>query len=97
VKIDAYRMLVKKGGRKKSLGRPRRRWENNKQIDLKTGREGVEYIKLAQYSNRRWAVLKRYSARDLKFKSRKPRVIGCYGNPTPFRMHKNYSNQMIFR
>jgi hypothetical protein len=93
--IDAYRILVKKAEGKKPLGRPGRRWEDNKQIDLKTGREGVECMNLAQYGNKRWAVLKRYSARDLKFKRRKPRFVGCYRNPTPLRMHQSDSNQMI--
>jgi len=44
--IYSYRILVKKAEGKKPLGRPRRRWEDNKQIDLKTGREGVEYINI---------------------------------------------------
>ena len=36
-----YTMLVKKPERKKPLGRPRHRWEDNMQIDLKekSGRE----------------------------------------------------------
>jgi hypothetical protein len=38
--IDAYRILVKKAEGKKPLGRPRRRWEDNKQIVLKTERGG---------------------------------------------------------
>ena len=50
--IDAYRILVKKAEGKKPHGRPRRRWEDNKQIDLKTGREGVQYINLSQYSSK---------------------------------------------
>jgi hypothetical protein len=87
---------VKKAEGKKPLGRPRRRWEDNEPIDLKTGREDVECINLAQYSKKRWTVLKRYSARGLKLKTRKSRIVGCYGNPTPLRMHQNDSNQMIF-
>jgi len=55
--IDAYRILVKEAERKKPLGRPRRRWEDNKQIDVKRGREGVEYINLSQYSNKFWAFI----------------------------------------
>jgi len=51
--IDEYRILVKKAEGKKPLGRPRRRWEDNKPIDLKIGREGVECINLAQYSKKR--------------------------------------------
>jgi hypothetical protein len=93
--LNAYRILFKKAEGKRPLGRPRRRWQDNKQIDLKTGREGVEYINLSQYSNKGWAVWKRYSARDLKFKTRNPRIICCYANPTPLRMHQNDLNQMI--
>jgi len=34
-KIGALRFLVEKAEEKRSLGRPRRRWENNIKLDLK--------------------------------------------------------------
>jgi hypothetical protein len=36
------------GGPKRSLGRPRRRWEDNINMDLKTGIDGANWIQLAQ-------------------------------------------------
>jgi hypothetical protein len=45
----AYRILVGKPGRKKSLGRPRRRWTNNCKSDLKgIIYEVVDWIHLAE-------------------------------------------------
>ena len=38
-----YRVLVGKTGRKKSFGRPRRRWENNIKTDLKEVEWRVEH------------------------------------------------------
>jgi hypothetical protein len=35
VKKNAYGILVRKPGRKRPLGRPRRRWKNNIKLDLK--------------------------------------------------------------
>ena len=79
-----YRVLVKKAEGKKPLGRPRRRWEDNKQIDIKTGRESVEYINLAQYSNKFWAVLKRYSAREFKIQKKKTQYCLLLWKPNAF-------------
>jgi hypothetical protein len=42
-----YRVLVGKPEEKKSLGRPRRRWEDNVKIDLKeVGCGGLDWIDL---------------------------------------------------
>jgi hypothetical protein len=42
-KRDAYRILVGKPGRKRLLGRPRRRWVNNIKMDLREiGWDGVD-------------------------------------------------------
>jgi hypothetical protein len=44
-----YRVWVGKRERKKSLGRPRRRWENNIKMDFQeAGCEGIELIDMAQ-------------------------------------------------
>jgi hypothetical protein len=48
-KRNAYRILVGKPDRKRPLGRPRRRWEDNIKIDLREIRwSGVDWIDLAQ-------------------------------------------------
>jgi hypothetical protein len=48
-KRNAYRILVGKPERKRSLGRPRRRWVDNIKIDLRgTGWGGMNWIDLAQ-------------------------------------------------
>jgi len=44
-----YRVLVGKPERKRLLGRPRRRWEDNIKMDRKeVGCEGMDWIELAQ-------------------------------------------------
>jgi hypothetical protein len=44
-----YRVLVRRPGGKRPLGRPRRRWENNIEMDLRErGIDGVNRIWLAQ-------------------------------------------------
>jgi hypothetical protein len=46
---NAYTILVRKPEREKTLGRPRRRWEDNIRMDLREiGLEGVEWMNLAQ-------------------------------------------------
>ena len=46
---DVYRVLVGKSEGKKPLGRPRRRWENNIEMDLEeVGCGGMDWIELAQ-------------------------------------------------
>jgi hypothetical protein len=53
----AYRVLEGKRGRKKSLGRSRRRWENNIKIDFQeAGCRGIELIDMAQDRDR-WRAL----------------------------------------
>jgi hypothetical protein len=50
---NAHKMLVGKAQSKRPLGRPRRRWEDNIQMDLKKiGWEGVNWIHLAQDRDR---------------------------------------------
>jgi len=45
----AYKVLVGKPERKRPLGRPRRRWEDNIKMDLQeVGCRGMEWIELAQ-------------------------------------------------
>jgi hypothetical protein len=47
-----------KARRKRPLGRPRRRWEFGINMNLReTGCGGVEWIHLAQYRDRWWAVV----------------------------------------
>jgi hypothetical protein len=46
---NAYRILVGKPEQKRPLGRPRRRWVDNIEIDLREiGWDGVYWIELAQ-------------------------------------------------
>jgi len=48
-----YRVLVGKPERKRPLGRPRRRWEDNINLDLQeVGCEGMDWIDLAQDRDR---------------------------------------------
>jgi hypothetical protein len=48
-KRNAHRVLVGKPERKRPLGRPRRRWEDNIKMDLKKiGWGGMDWINLAQ-------------------------------------------------
>jgi hypothetical protein len=48
-KRNAYRILVGKPERKRPLGRPRRRWEDNIRMDLgEIGWGGMDWICLAQ-------------------------------------------------
>jgi hypothetical protein len=50
---DVYRVLVVKHERKRSLGRPRRRWEDNILMDLQEeGCRGMDWIGLAQDRDR---------------------------------------------
>ena len=52
-----YRVLVGKPGGKRSLGRPRRRWEDNIMMDLQeVGCGSMDWIELAQDRDR-WRVL----------------------------------------
>jgi hypothetical protein len=48
-KRNAYMILVGKLGGKRPLGRPRHRWVNNIKMDLLyVGRDGMDWIDLAQ-------------------------------------------------
>jgi hypothetical protein len=48
-----YKVLVGKPEGKRPLGRPRRRWEDGIRMDLReTGLGGVDWIRLAQDSDR---------------------------------------------
>ena len=48
-----YRVLVVKPGGKRPLGRPRRRWENNINMDLQeVGCGSMDWIELAQDRDR---------------------------------------------
>jgi hypothetical protein len=52
----AYRALVEKPERRRPLGRPRRRWEDNIKMDLREiGWGGMDWINLAQDRDRRRA------------------------------------------
>ena len=52
-----HKVLVGKPDRKRPLGRPRRRWEDNIKMDLqKVGYGGVDWIELAQDRDR-WRAL----------------------------------------
>jgi hypothetical protein len=54
---DVYRVLVGKPERKRPLGRPRRRWEDNIRMDLQDVRFGSMYwIGLAQERDK-WRAL----------------------------------------
>jgi hypothetical protein len=56
-KRNAYRILVGKLERKRPLGRPRRRWEDNVKMDLREiGWGGMDWIDLAQDRNQ-WRAL----------------------------------------
>ena len=53
-----HKVLVGKPDRKRPLGRPRRRWEDNIKMDLqKVGYGGVDWIELAQDRDRWRAVV----------------------------------------
>jgi hypothetical protein len=44
-----YRVLVGRPGKKRPLGRPRRRWEDNMKLDLREiGIDGANWIRLAK-------------------------------------------------
>jgi hypothetical protein len=53
-----YGVLVEKSEGKRSLGRPRRRWEDNSKIDLqKLGCGGMDWIEQAQDREGWWALV----------------------------------------
>jgi hypothetical protein len=53
-----YKVLVGKPEGKRSLGKPRRRWEDGVRMDLREiGLGGMGWIRLAQDRDRWWAVV----------------------------------------
>jgi hypothetical protein len=56
-KRNAYRIFVGKPAGKRSLGRPRRKWEDSIKMDLREiGWDGVDWIDMAQDRDQ-WMVL----------------------------------------
>jgi hypothetical protein len=55
-KRGAYRILVVRPEGRRSLGRPRRRWEDNIKMDPQEVRWGMDWIELAQDRDR-WRAL----------------------------------------
>jgi hypothetical protein len=55
-KRDAYMILVERPVGRRSLGRPRSRWDDNIKMDLQAGGWGMDWIELAQDRDR-WRVL----------------------------------------
>ena len=57
-RIGVCRIFVGKPEGKRPLGRSRRRWENNIEMDLQeVGRRGRDWIVLAQDRDRWWALV----------------------------------------
>jgi len=54
-----HRVLVVKPVGKRSLGRPRRRWEDNIKMDLREVGGGGDWMELAQDRDRWWALVNR--------------------------------------
>jgi hypothetical protein len=55
---SVYRVLVGKHEGKRPLGRPRHRWEDNIKMDYQeVGWGGIEWIELAEDSDRWWALV----------------------------------------
>jgi hypothetical protein len=53
-----YKVLVGKPEGKGPLERPRRRWKDGIRMDLREiGLRGVDWVRLAQYRDRWWAVV----------------------------------------
>jgi len=53
-----YRVLERKHGGKRYLGRPRSRWEENIKMDLlEVGCEGMDWIELGQDRDMWWALV----------------------------------------
>ena len=57
-KKRVYSVLVGKPEGKRPLGRPRRRWENNIEVDLQEVGWGMDWIEPAQYMDGWWVLVK---------------------------------------
>jgi len=56
--LEEYFHAISSLSRKRSLGRPRRRWEDNIKMDFQeVGCRGVDWIELDQDRDRRWGLL----------------------------------------
>jgi hypothetical protein len=63
---DVYRVLVGKPETKRPLGSPRSKWDDNIRMDLQeVGCEGMDWIELAHYRDRWWALVT--AVMDLRF------------------------------
>jgi hypothetical protein len=63
-KRNTYRILVRNPEGKRSLGRPRRRWVGNIEMDLREiGWGGMDWIALAQDRDQWWAIVNRVNFR----------------------------------
>jgi hypothetical protein len=58
-KKNAYRILVRKPERKRRpLGKPKHKWEDNNKMDLREiGRGGMDWIDLARDRDQWWALV----------------------------------------
>jgi hypothetical protein len=56
-KRDAYRILVGRPERRRPLGKPRRRWEENIKMDLQEVGWGMDWIELVQDRDRWWTLV----------------------------------------
>ncbi|KAJ4428345.1 hypothetical protein ANN_24364 [Periplaneta americana] len=67
---NAYRVLVGRPEGKRSLGRPRRRWEDNIKMDLReVGYDDREWINLAQDRDQWWAYVREHGTDSSKKES----------------------------
>ncbi|KAJ4438684.1 hypothetical protein ANN_14631 [Periplaneta americana] len=81
--INAYRVLVGRPEGKRSLGRPRRRWEGNIKMDLReVGYDDREWINLAQDRDR-------CRAMNLRVPSKPVRRMRSHCTPTLSTRHGN--------
>jgi len=55
---SAYRVLVGKSEGKRPLGEPKHRWEDNIKMDLEEVGWAMDWIDLAQDTDRWWALIK---------------------------------------
>jgi hypothetical protein len=57
-RLGVYSVLVGKPEGKRPLWRPRRRWDDNNQMDLQeVGYGGMDWVELAQDRNSWWALM----------------------------------------